>query len=244
MVHNFDQPGGQDLTPEADWQRGRAEGKPLREIGLHWAGGMFDARRLFNYFENAEFNEKGVIIHDPRNVSSHGCIELDRDGVVHVYQWIDLIHRTWHGCNNYHATGWDILVDPREKYLAKQQARGWDVRMRDNTTGRGPRRCVSMDPRMSRGVRQFTVDHLAVCDLGELLIPLGSDGMQLAGDPFNGVIDMNTDKKSRFYKRSDAMREGRVPANVFAHSHYSKNKSDPACYFEDMFPEFYQRGGA
>ena len=234
---NFDEPGGLDLHREADFQRGRSSKRPLRATGHHWAGGIFDPEHLFNVFENAEFNEAGVIIHDPRNVSSHGCISLGEDGVVYVHQWIDAHHRTWHGANNTDTTGWDWLIDPREKYLKKQQRRGWDVEMQTDLRGKP---FVSMDPRFARGIRQFIDDHHAVCELGPVLIPLGHDGMQLEGEPFEGVIQPHDGVGNAKMKGiSRALRAGSAPANCIGHHHYTRNKSDPRPYWPAVFPEFY-----
>lgn len=227
-VINFDQPGGLDLHREADWQRGRDPRQPLDKTIAHWAGGVFRAQTLFNYFENAVFNDAGVIIEDPRNVSSHGAIELSEDGVVTVYQWIDAWHRTWHGgLLNPRSTGWDILVDPREKFFAMLRRWGWDVELRPNPTHRGPRRYVSMDPRMALGCREFFEDLGKVLGFGELLIPLGEDGLQDKGEPFDGVIERT------------AWKYGLVKANFAGHHHGSSSKKDVACYMHEMFPRFY-----
>jgi hypothetical protein len=229
-VINFDQAGGFDLHREGDWSRGRKKGHPITFLGLHWAGGVYSARRLYNIFENAVFNEKGVIIEDPRNVSSHGAIEFTKSGKVRVYQYIDLWHRTWHGGQmNTRSCGWDLLWDPRKKYYERSKEWGWDVEWVKNPTKprRGDRWIGSMDPRYARGVRQFLDDHLAALKLGEALIPLGEDGLQTSGTPFDGVLP-----KKAF--KTDILK-----ANIVGHSSSNPEKEDIACYVKQLFPEFY-----
>ena len=230
IVTCFDERGGYDLHREGDWQRGRAKGLPLSIIVYHWAGRVFTNKTLHNVFENAIFNEEGVIIEDPRNVSSHGGIELLPDGTVRVCQMIDLFHRTWHGgLLNPTSVGFDILWDPREKYYKRYRDRGLDVKWIKNPTSprRGDKMIGTLPTALEHGVRNFTEDLLKVLDLGPPLIPLGHDGFQITGAPYDGVIE------------KEAFRDGRVRANVVGHHHGDKGKWDIGCWFPFLFPQFY-----
>lgn len=226
----FDEPGGYDLHREGDWSRGRKSKYPLSYVALHWAGGVYSARRLYNIFENAVFNDEGTIIEDPRNVSSHGGIEMTKDGKVRVFQFIDLWHRTWHGGKlNTRSVGWDILTDPRKKYYERSKKWGWDVEWIKNPSKprRGDRWIGTMDPRFVKGTRQFIDDMLAALKLGPALVPLGHDGLQTEGEPYDGVI---TPK---------AFKNGKLKATVVGHHHASENKWDVAPFMPQLFPEFY-----
>jgi len=226
IVVSFDQPGGLDLHREGDFQRGREAGRPLNALMWHW--GAHSAKSLYNAFENAVFDGKGKIIEDPREVSSHGGIELGADGVVRFYQFLDFWHRAWHaGVGNPQTIGLDICQQPTEREYAKLKGKGWDVQLIDNPSNprRGDRKIVTLEPRIATAARHLTEDLCAVLSI-PFQIPKGTDGLLKTGDAFYGVIPEKVWKSGK-------------PTGVFGHHHCSSGKWDIAPWWHQLFGDLH-----
>lgn len=219
----YDQPGGLDLHRENDYLRGRKHGKKPNMICWHW--GSSSAQRLYNIFANAEFNSQGMIIDDPREVSSHGCIEL-KDGKVRVYQFLDFVHRAWHGsaANNW-SIGLDICQQPTKNWYSRLKSRGWDVDLVANPTDRGDVEIVTLEPRLVQGVRELTEDICKALDI-PLEIPRGPNGLATTGTPFFGVFANGVLRSRKF-------------SGIIGHHHVVKTKWDIAPWWEQIFGDLY-----
>jgi hypothetical protein len=188
-VVNFDQPGGLDLHAAGYFSDRRA---PAERMILHWGG--FDPQSLHN------------IMSGPRKVSTHFGIGLDDANQATVYQYLDLKHKAWHaGEHNEGSVGIDICQQPVYKHIGMYQKRGYHVRRGHNTTGRGNKNVISLDPRISDVTNKF------VSDLADAL------GWQLSSPSGHDVV-------------SDT-----APYTVLGHHHVSANKWDIAPWWDTIF---------
>lgn len=188
-VVNFDQTGGLDLH-QAGYFSDRRE--PPERMILHWGG--FDPFSLHN------------IMSGSRKVSTHFGIGLDDANQATVYQYLDLKHKAWHaGDFNEGSVGIDICQQPVYKHIGMYQKRGYHVRRGHNTTGRGNKNIISLDPRIADVTNKF------VHDLADAL------GWQLSSPDGHDVV---TDAKKY---------------TVLGHHHVSPNKWDIAPWWDTIF---------
>lgn len=188
-VVNYDQPGGYDLHPAGHFSS-RAE--DARAIVMHWGG--FDPKSLYN------------VMSGPRKVSTHFGIGLDDEGQAVVYQYLDIAHKAWHaGAANEGTVGIDICQQPVYKHIGYYQKRGYIVSRGHNTTNRGNKNVLSLDPRIAEVTKNFVHDLSVALDI-------------VLTSPNNH--DVVVEPKDY---------------TLLGHHHISANKWDIACWWHEIF---------
>lgn len=204
QIINFDQAGGLDLHRFGHFSTRST--KP-RMIVVHWGG--LDPMQCHRVFSDPE-----------REVSSHAGIGLSPSSQPTIYQYLDLNHKAWHaGKANGASVGIDICQQPGLKWADHYRRAGYDVAPMANTTGRGPSRVLSLDPRIAHATHQAIKTLCALYDI-PMRCPRGADGMSESGDYYHGVL--SDEAFSRF-------------TGVIGHHHVIEKKWDCACWWSAVW---------
>lgn len=188
-VINFDQAGGYDLHPAGHFS---ARSIPVDTLILHWGG--YNPKSLYNVMS-------GV-----RKVSTHFGVGLDEGNQPVVYQYLDLKHKAWHaGPDNEGSIGIDVCQQPVYKHIGYYQKRGYKVSRMHNPTDRGNKNILSLDPRISVAMADFTLDLANALDI------------QLKAPNHHQVVDNPEDY------------------TLLGHHHLSWKKWDIACWWDTIF---------
>lgn len=132
---SYEQQGGLSLHEWGHFTPRWFQSRQPRRLVVHWGG--FDPVNLHSVFCS------------PRKVSSHAGLGLV-GGEARVYQYINFVHKAWHaGAANADALGIDICQSPDVAHERMYLEKGYGVRVMQNTTGRGPSKCLSLDPRIT-----------------------------------------------------------------------------------------------
>jgi hypothetical protein len=189
----FDEVEGLDLHHFGNFSQRKEE---LSAVCLHWGG--LNAQHCYNVFASGS-----------RAVSSHFLIGLVDEEVI-VYQVLDLKHKAWHGgWVNDSTIGVDVCQSPTTSWLDHYQARGYEVEIVKNPTSRGPRKVISLDPRLADAAGYFVEDLLQAL------------GMEFIAPEDHSVLDRSEVKDY----------------TVFGHHHVNERKYDIAPWWDDIFPE-------
>jgi hypothetical protein len=138
----FDEPTGLDLHKFGNFSR---RSTLPRAVCMHWGG--LNPKHCFNVFASTA-----------RQVSSHFLIGLV-DGKPVVYQVLDMGLNAWHGgWVNDHSIGVDVCQSPLRQWKEHYDTNGYNVEKLDNTTGRGPKALVTVDPRIADATNAFIED--------------------------------------------------------------------------------------
>ena len=120
--------------------------EPIDRVVMHWGG--LDPAHLH-----------AVMSSGSREVSTHFGIGLDDNLNPVVYQYLDLSHKAWHcGKHNEGSIGIDICQQPVYKWIGHYKKKGYNVKKGHNTTGRGNKNILSLDPKISIATRDFVID--------------------------------------------------------------------------------------
>jgi hypothetical protein len=142
-------PNALDLSPSERY--GDRYGRKPTVIVLHWPGFVGDAHRLHK-----------VMARPTSRTSTHWGVDE-----VAAYQYLPHKARAWHASwANRFSIGVDICQGVLLEHERGERDIGREVEPAVNTSGRGPRRALTLDPRIARNARAL-VDML--CD--ELNIP-------------------------------------------------------------------------
>ena len=201
---NFDQDGGLDLHRFGHFSTRRR--KP-RFIVVHWGG--LNPHHCYRVFSSPN-----------RKVSSHAGIGLTKEGEPAIYQYLDLNHKAWHaGWANGLSVGIDICQQPGLKWEKRYRAPAYNVNRIDNPSSRGPKKILSLDPKVAQATR-YAIETL--CDALDIPMcsPRGSNGQSDTGDIYHGVVD-------RKYLEEDF-------SGVLGHHHISAKKWDVACWWDQV----------
>jgi len=189
-VINFDQTGGISLHEAghfSPWVN-----TSIERVIMHWGG--LDPKHLHAVMNTPQ-----------RKVSTHFGIGLIDDEPV-VYQYIDLIHKTWHaGKHNSNSIGIDICQQPDYKWIQRYKDKGYDVKKIKNPTHRGNKNIISLDPRIAKAVGAFVEDLM-----NEL-------GLKIEAPEHHDVVP-------------DAS-----AYTLLGHHHLTSKKWDIACWWDDCF---------
>ena len=137
----FDKPDGLDLHRRGHFSRRK---RPINQVVLHWGG--LDPHHFYN-----------VAMSQTRKISSHFAIGMCSDGVVRVYQLLDLEHKAWHaGKFNEGSVGIDICQQADRRWKKHyHDSLHHDCFEEDNISGRGPKRVLSLDTDIRDSTVQF-----------------------------------------------------------------------------------------
>jgi hypothetical protein len=187
----FDEADGLDLHKFGNFSKRTIE--PYA-ICMHWGG--LDPKHCYNVFASGS-----------RSVSSHFLIGLDPDPVV--YQVLDLKHRAWHGgWINDDTIGIDVCQSPLRQWKDHYLKKGYDVTDLENPTTRGPKRLITLDPRIAVATDSFVTDLLEALDW-DFITPPDHD-----------------------------VRKSITDFTVFGHHHVNERKYDIAPWWDDIFGDF------
>jgi len=200
---NFDQPKGLDLHRFGHFSSRR--GRKPHLIVVHWGG--LDPHHCYRVFSSPD-----------REVSSHAGIGLDIDGSPKIYQYLDLNHKAWHGgwVNGY-SVGIDICQQPSLKWRDHYEKKGYIVPTKDNLSGRGDKRVLSLDPSIALATREAVKTLCTTLDI-PYQFPMNTNG------------SYNHDVLSKDYLLNDF-------TGVVGHHHLTSKKWDCACWWGDIFDE-------
>lgn len=192
----FDEPGGLDLHKYGKFSR-RPGG--ISGITCHWGG--LDALHCFRCFSD-----------DARDVSSHFLIGKTANNEITVFQVLDMSHAAWHGGPRVNKThiGLDICQSPEmqwEEHYTVVKRGMYNVKKVDNTSGRGPKRVLSLDPQLAAAAGLF------IQDLANAM------GLPFTCPPTHDVV---SDVDLKKY-------------GVVGHHHVSERKYDIACWWTQVF---------
>jgi len=199
-VITWDEPDGLDLHKDGGWRK--ANDRDVRLVVIHWGG--LEAKGCRNVLAN-------------RDLSSH--FGIDKTG---VYQWLDMAHVAYHaGYPNSFSVGIDICEQPERKWTKWYDKRGYNKEPVTNSTGRGSKKILSLDPETAANVRRCVK---AICDVTKVpyRFPRGADGFGDSGPVWHGT-----------YAKSD-LKSGKF-VGVVGHHHISKKKWDMACWWDEIF---------
>ena len=205
---NFDQRGGLDLHRFGHFSS-RGGRKPTF-IVVHWGG--LDPTHCHRIFSNPD-----------RKVSSHAGIGLSPSGDPTIYQYLDLNHKSWHGgWSNSYSVGIDICQQPSLKWKDHYTKKGYNLSVEENTTGRGDKKVLTLDPRVALAVREAIK---SLCDVLDIpyQCPRGVDGQSYEGDFYHGVMDKS-------YMMSSF-------TGVVGHHHITASKWDCACWWSQIWED-------
>lgn len=203
---NFDQRGGLDLHRFGHFSS--RNGRKPTFIVVHWGG--LDPTHCHRIFSNPD-----------RKVSSHAGIGLSPSGDPSIYQYLDLSHKSWHGgWSNSYSVGIDICQQPSLKWKDHYTKKGYNLSVEENTTGRGDKKVLTLDPRVALAVREAIKSLCTVLDI-PYQCPRGDDGQSYTGDFYHGVMDKD------YMMRSFT--------GVVGHHHITANKWDCACWWSQIW---------
>jgi hypothetical protein len=205
---NFDQSGGLDLHRFGHFSS--RNGRKPTFIVVHWGG--LDPTHCHRIFSNPD-----------RKVSSHAGIGLSPSGDPTIYQYLDLNHKSWHGgWSNSYSVGIDICQQPSLKWKDHYTKKGYNLSVEENTTGRGDKKVLTLDPRVALAVREAIK---SLCDVLDIpyQCPRGVDGQSYEGDFYHGVMDKS-------YMTSSF-------TGVVGHHHITANKWDCACWWSQIWED-------
>lgn len=198
-------PGSCDLTATGKY-RGPRVGYSPKILVIHWGGS--DLNNLCATFQSSY------------PTSSNVGTGRDSRGNPVILQFLDLNAVAWHAgeWRNELSIGIDIAQDPT-KDPSFYTNKGYQVRMMNNTTGRGLARCLTIDPVVKKATQDAIV---SLCDLFgiPLKIPRGVNGEQDSGPVYYGKLD------------DDFIRDHFT--GVLGHFHTSNNKWDIAPWWEEV----------
>lgn len=185
-------PERMDLHPRGHWS---SRSTSPSGVMIHWGG--IDAQHCFNVFNS------------DRKVSSHFLIGLV-DSEVTIYQTLDIEKKAWHcGKNNDWTIGIDICQQPTRKWFSLYRDKGYQVEHMNNPTDRGPKKLITLDPRLIKATREFVKD---LC--GALSLPY----------TLPSSFDFLSPEEASQY-------------SVLSHAHVSKTKFDIAPWWSMIFDE-------
>lgn len=127
---------------------------PLQTLCIHWGG--LNVKHCYMTF----YNSNG------RHVSSHFGIGWDPvEERMEVNQWLDTALVSFHaGKFNNHSVGIDICQHPDPRW-EKKSSQWYDTHLMDNHSGRGPEKCMSLDPHLADIAQEFIGDLMMALDL-------------------------------------------------------------------------------
>lgn len=190
----YEEPGGYDLHRSGHKPRG---GKPILRIFWHWSA-THDVHSCFHTLRNA-------------GKSSHYGVGVDT-----VYQWLDTGRLAYHAAGgNHYSIGIDLCATPVRSHLDDYIEEGYAVERVKNTTGRGDREVLTMDPRMVYNAQMLVLD---LCEIHD--VPLQTFLTS------KGEFDHSVQPKSTWGK--DGFR------GVVGHHHLNPKKWDIACWMEQL----------
>lgn len=137
--------------------------REIRSAVVHWGG--LNPTHLHRVFSN-------------RKASSHFAIGKAEDSQeIEIFQYIDLAHITWHAKGaNTHSIGIDICQQPEKKHLGYYLKNGYDVSLIDNPSTLGPKKIISLDPRVKRAT-SCLLESLIISFGMNTHIPLADNGL-------------------------------------------------------------------
>jgi len=176
---------------------------PIKGIMLHWSGTL-TVESCYRVLMN-------------RKLSSHFGVGQDV-----IYQWMDTEFQAWHGGSaNRSYIGIDICSTPTVKYKEKLEKYGHEVHVKENKTGRGDKKVLTLDPKIARATRELILDLCSVHNI-PLRVPRGVDGWAESGDYWHGVFDQSVIEGGEF--------EG-----IICHDNATPKKKDCACWVDEIF---------
>ena len=198
---NYDQKGGLDLHKYGNFSRRKSD---PTIIVVHWGGLNVD--HCYRVFSTKE-----------RKVSSHAGIGYNDKGEdIAIKQFLDLEHKSWHaGWANSVSVGIDICQQPDLKWKSYYKERGYNVEEIENNSGRGPKKCLSLDPK----IKDATIDAIkSICNIYNI--------------PFDTPRDESGNLLYNVLEKDYILNEF---TGVIGHHHISKNKWDCAPWWSDLF---------
>ncbi|MAG27897.1 hypothetical protein CMI47_20410 [Candidatus Pacearchaeota archaeon] len=199
-IITWDDSGGLDLHKDGGWRKDK--NREVRLVVIHWGG--LHPKQCRNVLAN-------------RDLSSH--FGIGKDG---VYQWLDMAHVAFHaGYPNSFSVGIDICEQPERKWADWYAKKGYQKEPVVNTSGRGSKKILSLDPRTASNVQRCVK---AICDVTNVpyRFPRGSAGFGDAGPVWHGTFAKSDLKAGKFM-------------GVVGHHHISKKKWDMACWWDEIF---------
>ena len=195
----FDQKDGLDLHRRGHF--GSRKNSSIRGIVMHWGG--LNPQHFYN-----------VAMSPSRKISTHFGIGKDENGVVCIYQYLDLVHSAWHaGKINTQAVGIDICQQADMRWRDYYEGKGiYDVEPIENPTSRGPVEVLSLDPEIKWAVKDF---------VGQLMQIL-HDHL----DDFDASLPIPS---------ADEVVKDFDEHCLIVHHHLRKTKWDIACWWSQLF---------
>ncbi len=196
-------PGGIDTLYKAK-KYNRPRGRKIEKVVFHWGGDT----------------PAGVAetLHG-RGLSTHlGLDDLE------IHQFVDFADQAWHAAGaNKNAIGLDINERAQTKRKSRQDKEGDVVAVVKNTTGRGDKKTLSLDPTTAETVREFIRDMSQAFGI-PIKVPVDAQG-----NYFFGV--MTPEEIARF-------------KGFMGHFHASFNKWDIAPWWAQIFDPLFDSGEA
>jgi hypothetical protein len=198
---NYDQEGGKDLHKFGNFSRRRSKPKI---VVVHWGGLNLD--HCYRVFSTKE-----------RKVSSHCGIGFNDEGKdLTIAQFLDFDHKSWHaGWANDLSVGIDICQQPDLKWKDYYDKREYGLKEIDNTSGRGPSKCLSLNPHILEATQEAVK---TICEIYDIPYDIPRDNL---GNPVNSVLDKNYIKEEY--------------TGILGHHHISSHKWDCAPWWQDLF---------
>jgi hypothetical protein len=198
---NYDQEGGKDLHKFGNFSKRKSRPKI---VVVHWGGLNLD--HCYRVFSTKE-----------RKVSSHcgiGYNDLGKD--LTIAQFLDFDHKSWHaGWANDFSVGIDICQQPDLKWQDYYKEREYDIKEIENKSGRGPSKCLSLDP----GILEATQEAVkTICEIYDIPYDIPRDNL---GNPINSVLDKE-------YIKAEY-------TGILGHHHISSHKWDCAPWWQNLF---------
>tara|TARA_R110002110_G_scaffold92555_17_gene241515 strand:- start:1973 stop:2884 length:912 start_codon:yes stop_codon:yes gene_type:complete len=193
-VQTFDHAAGLDLHRRGHFSKRK---KPISRIIMHWGG-----------LNPKHFH--AVAMSPVRKISSHFAIGYnDTDDVV-VYQLLDLTHKAWHaGKYNEGSIGIDICQQAAMKWRKYYKKEPYDVEVIDNPSKHGPKRVLSLDPKIAAATRDFVSQLIGI----------------VSGIDEEPIV------------RADQSIEAYPYSPVVGHHHLARHKWDIAPWWDSLFHE-------
>lgn len=178
---SYGESGGLDLHTWRNYNAGWFKARKPKSLVVHWGG--FDPVNLHKVFSTAE-----------RKVSSHAGLGLVQGEPI-VHQYLSFEHKAWHaGDINRLALGIDICQSPDVAHLKRYLDLGYKVRVIDNTSGRGPSKCLSLEPRIVELTGAVIAD---ICRVSNIPLVKCDTHAVIGYESFSGVLGHHhvSDKK-------------------------------------------------
>lgn len=199
-IMTYEDFGGLDLHRSGHKARGKDE--TIVAIIIHWT---------------ATLDEKSAVrVLKNRGLSTHFCI-----GKSGVHQVLGTERKAYHAAGaNAYTIGIDICSTPVVAHKEALEERGHVVRVVENTTGRGDKKVLTLDPVIEGYAQEFIYD-VAKAHNVRLWTPRGVDGTASTGPFYHGLLSKEGFRRGQHH-------------GIFMHSHVKASKWDVNCWAESL----------